>query len=124
MEDLLKKIVNNTKPKRSFSIVVSANKTRFKTWFKPPIQLDKKNDYEIALINQETYYSFPNIDSSNNCFSYSPGANKPWFDINIPEGSYHVGDINEFIQREMRKIITMIKQVIRFTLKYLQIPTH
>ena len=37
MEDLLKQIVNNTEPKKSFSIVVSDNKTRFK-----PIQLDKK----------------------------------------------------------------------------------
>ena len=59
MENLLKQIVNNTEPKRSFSIVVSDNKTRFKTWFKPPIQLDQKKDYEIALINLETYYSFP-----------------------------------------------------------------
>ena len=72
MENLLKQIVNNTEPKRSFSNVVSANKTRFKTWFKPPIQLDKKKDYEIALINSETYYSFPNIGISNNCFTYSP----------------------------------------------------
>ena len=71
--------------------------------FKQPIQLDKKKDYEIALINLETYYSFLNIDRSNNYFSYSPGANAPWFDIIIPEGSYHVEDINEFIQREMRK---------------------
>ena len=124
MKNLLKQIANNTEPKRSFSIVVSDNKIRFKTWFKPPIQLDQKKDYEIALINLETYYSFPNIDRSNNCVSYSPGANTPWFDIIIPEGSYHVEDISQFIQREMRKIITMIKQVIRFTLKYLRIPTH
>ena len=59
---LLKEIVNNTELKRSFSIVVSDNKTRFKSWFKPPIQLDKKKDYEITLINLEMYYSFPNID--------------------------------------------------------------
>ena len=124
MEILLKQIVNNTETKRSFSIVVSDNKTRFKTWFKPPIHLDKKKVNEIAITNLKTYYSFPNIDRSNNCFSYSPGENTPWFDIIIPEGSYHVEDINEFIQREMRKIITMIKQVIRFTLKYLRIPTH
>ena len=51
----------------------------------------------------ETYYSFPNIDRSNNCFTYSPGANTPWVDIFIPEGSYRVEYINEFIQREMRK---------------------
>ena len=42
MEKLLKQIANNTEPKRSFSIVVSDNNTRFKTWFKPPIQLDKR----------------------------------------------------------------------------------
>ena len=39
-EDLVKQIVNNTEPKRSFSIVISDNKTQFKIWFKPPIQLD------------------------------------------------------------------------------------
>ena len=75
MEQLLQQIVNNTEPKKLFSIVVSDNKTRFKTWFKPPIQLDKKKDYEIALIILETYYSFPNIDNSNNCFTYTPCAN-------------------------------------------------
>ena len=49
-KNLLKQIVHNIEPKRSFSIVVSDNKTRFQTWFKPPIQFDKKKDYEIALI--------------------------------------------------------------------------
>ena len=102
MKNLLKLIVNNTEPKRSFSIVVSDNKTWFKTWFKPTIQLDKKKDYEIALINLETYYSFPNIDRYNSYFTYSPNLVPLWFDIIIPEGSYHVEDINEFIQREMR----------------------
>ena len=85
-------------------------KTRFNTWFKPQIQLDKTKDYEKALINLETYYSFKNIDRSSNCFSYSPGANEPCVDIIIPEGgSYLVEDINEFIQREMRKNNHMIK---------------
>ena len=110
MKNLLKQIVNNTEPERSFSVVISDNKTRFKSWFKPPIQLDKNKDYEIALINLETYYTFPNIDRLTNCFSYSPNANTPWFYIIIHEGCYHVEDINEFIQREMRKkIITMIR---------------
>ena len=78
---------------------VSANKTWFKTWFKPPIQLDNKKDYEVALINLDRYYSLPNIDRSNICFTYSPKLNPLWFDIIIPEGSYHVEDINEFNQR-------------------------
>ena len=42
MKNLLKQIVNNTEPKRSFSIVVSDNKIRLKTLYKPPILLDKK----------------------------------------------------------------------------------
>ena len=41
MENLLKQMVNNTEPKRLFSIVISDNKTIFKTWFKPTNQLDK-----------------------------------------------------------------------------------
>ena len=95
MENLLKQIVNNTEPKRYCSIVVSDSKTRFKTWFKPPIQMDKKKDYEIALINLKTYYSFPGIDRSNNCLIYSPNLYPLCFDIIIPEGSYHVEDIDE-----------------------------
>ena len=94
MEQLLKQIVNNTEPKRSLSIVVSENKTKFKTWFNPLIQLEKKKDYKIALIKLETYYSFPYIDNSNNCFTYTPGANALWYNIIIPEGSYNVDDIN------------------------------
>ena len=79
---LLKQIVNNTEPKTSFSIIVSDNKTRFKSWFKSPIQLDKTKDYEIALY-LETYNSFLNIDRSNNCFTYSPNLDPLWFDIII-----------------------------------------
>ena len=70
---------------------------------KPPIQFDKKKDYEIAIINLEKYYSFPNTDRFNNCFTYSPNLDPLWFDIIIPEGNYHDDDIIEFIQREMRK---------------------
>ena len=56
MEKLLKQIANNTEPKRPFSVVVSDNKTKFKTWFKPNIQVEKKKDYEMVLINLETNY--------------------------------------------------------------------
>ena len=36
--------------------LVSDNKTKFKTWLKPLIQVDKWKDYEIALINPKTYF--------------------------------------------------------------------
>ena len=46
---------------------------------------------------------FQNRDRSNNYFTYTLGSTTPWFDIIIPEGSYHVEDINEFIHPQMRK---------------------
>ena len=100
---LLEKIVQNTKPKSSLQIIVSNNKTRFRTRFNPPIQLDKNKQYEIALVNLETYYSFPNIDTSNNYFRYSPDDGDTWFEMCIPEGSYDIIDINDTIQQNMRQ---------------------
>ena len=59
---LLERIAKNTDHKTSFQIIVSSNKTTFNTRFNPKLELDKDKVYEIALVNLETYYSFPNID--------------------------------------------------------------
>ena len=103
MEESLEKIVQNTNPKSSLQIIVSNNTTRFTTRFNPPIQLEKDKLYEIALINLETYYSFPNVDASNNYFRYSPDNGITWFEIYIDEGSYDIIDINDMIQQKMRQ---------------------
>ena len=57
--ELLEKIVKNTTHKTSFQIIVSDNKANFNTRFNPKHELDKDKVYEIALVNLETYYSFP-----------------------------------------------------------------
>jgi len=60
--------------------------------------------YEMALVNLESYYSFPNITAKNNNFRYKSGPeNNPWVDINIPEGCYELADINDYIQRTMKE---------------------
>ena len=97
MESLLQQIVQNTEHKSSFQITVTGITTNFKTKFNPPIQLDKNRKYEMSLVNLETYYSFPNIDDTNNYFRYSSDGGTSWFEINIPEGSYDIRDINELI---------------------------
>jgi hypothetical protein len=99
---LLEKIAKNTEQKTSFYILISEKSTRIKTKFNPLIQLDKTKSYEIALVNLETYYSFPNIDSTNNNFRYSPDNGTTWFNINIPEGSYEINDINDYVQKIMK----------------------
>jgi len=114
----LEKIERNTSPKTSTQIVVSENSTKIKTTFNPPLELDRTRKYEMALVNLETYYAFPNIDSSNNIFWYSPGfvevgrgdrddgedvsRQRQWVDIRIPEGSYDVLDIAETIKIAMK----------------------
>jgi len=70
--DLHENIVQNTEPKTSTQIVVSENSTKIKTTFNPPNELDRTRKYEMALVNLETYYSFPNLSDENNVFRYSP----------------------------------------------------
>ena len=103
MEDILKQIVKNTKHKTSFQVIVSNTESRFKTRFNPKLQLDRDKEYEIALVNLETYYSFPNIDESNNVFVYSHNNRNTWEKIKIPKGSYEIDDINKTIHHEMEK---------------------
>ena len=93
--ELLEKIVKNTTHKTSFEIIVSDNKSNFNTRFNPKLELDRDKVYEIALVNLETYYSFPKIDETDNGNS--------WVKIKIPEGSYEIDDINNTIQHEMEK---------------------
>ena len=100
---LLERIAKNTDHKTSFQIIVSSNKTNFNTRFNPKLELDKDKVYEIALINLETYYSFPNIDETNNVFVYSHDQGQTWTKIKIPTCSYEIDDLNNTIRFEMEK---------------------
>ena len=101
--ELLKKIAKNTEQKTSFQIIVSDNEPSFNTRFNPKLELDRDKVYEIAVVNLETYYSFPNIDETNNVFVYSPDNSNSWVKIKIPEGSYDTDNINNTIKHEMEK---------------------
>ena len=98
---LLERIVKNTEPKSSFFILINDGSTHIKTRFNPLIQLDKTKKYEMALVSLEPYHSFPNIDESNNNFTYSPDG-QLWYTILIPEGSYEIRDINAYVHRNMK----------------------
>ena len=66
----LERIVENTRTKTNFNLLISGNTSTINTTYNPPIVLDLKQKYEIALISLDTYYSFPNIDNSNDMFKY------------------------------------------------------
>ena len=119
MESALEKLVTikgkverNTSSKSSFYVLLSKKSAKIRTRFNPLIELDAGKKYEMSLLNLETYYSFPNIDATNNHFRYSPNVevrsgddddDETWTDVFIPEGCYEIADINDYIQRTMKE---------------------
>ena len=102
MLKLLEQIEHNTRPKKSFQIVEDGNSSHFTTnYASAPIKLD--GNFEIALVSLETFYSFPNIDATNNNFKYSADNAKTWVTIKIPEGSYELDDLNDAIIFQMKQ---------------------
>ena len=99
----MEKVERNTSPKSSFYILLSKKSAKIRTQYNPLIELDASKKYEIALLNLETYYSFPNISATNNHLRYSPDGGDTWVDVNIPEGCYEITDINDYLQRIMKE---------------------
>ena len=58
-------VVARTMTKESFTIVVSGGSASVQTVFTPPLYLKNGRDYELAMVNLETYYSFANIRADN-----------------------------------------------------------
>ena len=94
----LQEIVENTKSKTGFQILLSGKNSRICTTFERPIKLDPGKQYELALLNLETYYSFPNVDGKNNQFKYRKDAKSPWKIVSIPKGCYEIEGINSALQ--------------------------
>ena len=97
---LLERLVKNTSPKEEHQIIVSDNKSEFSSKFESPLYLDKDKQYEIALVDLETYYSFPNISKYNNVIEYT--INNKTKKIIIPVGSYEFTGLNKEIQRQLK----------------------
>ncbi|KYM99640.1 hypothetical protein ALC62_09608 [Cyphomyrmex costatus] len=53
------------------------------------------DDYELGLTDFETYYTLPNVNSTNNKFYFDNE------EIVIPEGSYELRDIERYLKREI-----------------------
>lgn len=97
----LEQIRRNTNPKDSFSLVISTNNSRIKTRFNPPLQFKKDSIYEVALMNLETYYSFPNITEKNNVLVIEKNSNRIQEIFEIPIGVYELSEINNYIKKEL-----------------------
>jgi hypothetical protein len=71
----------------------------FTTKFSPPFQLDQTKQYVIGLVSAEVWYSWYNVNKTNNLFKYN--NNTTWKTITLPSGAYNVTDINNEIKRHI-----------------------
>lgn len=86
---------------KSSTIILTGNTANFITTLSPPIRLNHNNKYEAALQSISLYNAIPNIDETNNKFSYSSDGGNTWKLITIPMGSYQLETINSVIQYQM-----------------------
>ena len=91
MEHCMKEVLVRTKPKDSFTLVVSDNSANIQTRFNPPLYIQANRSYELAMVNLETYYTFANIrEGDNNSFKWSIDGGKTWTILHIPTGCYEL----------------------------------
>lgn len=79
----------------SLTFSLSDNSSILTADFNPPIYLEDNSDYVIGLSNFETFNVIPNIDESNNKFTYGNMTHT------IPTGAYEIKDINDYLQKVM-----------------------
>lgn len=97
-EDLLKEISGKLTKKGDITLTFSSIKSDFTTPIYPPLNLDEGR-WVVGLLCLDTYYSFANITSRNNCFKYSTDGGTTWQTIKIPVGCYEITQINDEVKR-------------------------
>ena len=64
-----------------------------------PLYLKNGRDYELAMVNLETYYSFANIRTGNNSLKWSGDGGTTWTPLHLPTSCYELMAINVEIVR-------------------------
>lgn len=82
----------------SLTLTLSGKSSVLAANYFPAIDLSD-DDYELGLTVLETYHTIPNVNASNNTFYFG----KDDAEITIPEGSYELQAINEFLRREISR---------------------
>lgn len=78
----------------SLILTLTGKSSVLATTYFPAIDLSD-DDYELGLMNFETYNTISNVNASNNKFYFDNDD----VEITIPEGSYELHAINEFLKR-------------------------
>ena len=109
----MKELLVRTKPKDSFTLVVSDSSANIQTTYNPPLYLQANRNYELTLLNLATYYSFANIrEGDNNSFKWSVDGGKTLKILHVPTRCYELKAINaEIIRIRGNNDITILPNV-------------
>ena len=103
MEELLKQIADNTAPKDSFLITLSGKGSRISHAFDPQIIPSRLGGrLRIAFTSLETWYSWPNVNSSNNQLWVKKSGESKEICLTIETGTYGFVALNDEIQRLLK----------------------
>lgn len=80
----------------SISLTISGNQSMLETFFQPPLNLEGR--YECGLLYFSVFNTIPNINDTNNIFSYGEVNDQ----IKIPRGSYDLHDICEYLKHNVK----------------------
>ena len=104
--ELLKTIVKQSESKPpGYYVTITGRKSEIITSFSPPLSFPNDRDFEMACCSVETFYSFPNIDKTNNSMRISLDGGKKWLVIEIPTGSYEIRAINSAVKKLIEKAV-------------------
>ena len=102
--ELLKTIVKQSESKPpGYYVTITGRKSEIITSFSPPLSFPNDHVFEMACCSVETFYSFPNIDKTNNSMRISLDGGKKWLVIEIPTGSYEIRAINSAVKKLIEK---------------------
>lgn len=83
----------------SYTFSFTDDKSQLSAEIFPPVQLSSDGEYELGLINFESYNSMPNVDETCNKFHFDKDKL-----IVIPTGTYEIKDIYTYITDELKKL--------------------
>lgn len=86
----------------SLTFTLKGRTSRLSVDINPPIDLDPRYNYSLALISLSTWNSIPNIEPGRNKFYYT-GTGKKEQVLEIPTGSYEIDDIETYLQKQLSK---------------------
>lgn len=86
----------------SSSFILTGQSSVLSYDFNPPIYLEEGVDYEIGLVNFDSFYSIPNVDDKSNTFLWWDESGLK-HEVQIPTGAYEINSLLDAMKREILK---------------------